>query len=133
DAPAIDVKPRTAAMMPTTRNSSANCSMSPPLPEKDQLRVLCLDSLEVVVSAFVLAAKVDVRLFHQLVITERVHIFATGLVHGATKLGRLTGCCCPSRCRAAPRRRSLPARGAPLGAALGRSLSRRALSCTGLA
>src|SRR4026209_1547239 len=30
DAPAIDVKPRTAAIMPTTRNSNANCSMSPP-------------------------------------------------------------------------------------------------------
>jgi hypothetical protein len=129
DAPAIDVKPRTAAMMPTTRNSSAN-----------QLRGLCLDTLEVVVSAFVIAAEVDVRLFHQLVITERVHIFTAGgfLVHGATKLGRLTGGCCRSCCHAAAGRRSLAARGAPLGGAFGRSLSSRALSsralsCTGLA
>src|SRR6266513_1898847 len=93
DAPAIDVNPRRPAMIPTTRNSSASCSISPPSVEV-QLRVLYLHALEVVVAAFV-AAEFDLRvLVYELVSTERFH-FLGALVHRAAvgRRGR-PRCCC---------------------------------------
>src|SRR5207237_4574320 len=118
----IDVKPRRPAMMPTTRNSSASCSMSPPS-EEVQLRVLYLHALEVVVAAPFVAAEVDIRiLVNELVTTEVFHFRAAFGPHAAAVRRRGAW----RRRRSAPRRRRLASAGGSLRATC---CARRATCC----